>query len=651
MEYGFNPPSLSFNYLPFSGNIPNEQVIFALEFEMRNMQVLQKPDWIDIALDAVVFNEDEDKWTLPFVVSINPSYANTMQIGYHSGIVQLKGQAFTPITGWGNFTSVNLPITLRVLEYTPLTISPSLFYFSHIQGDPNPPARYFQLNTSGSWSITPDQSWLTFSQNNGTGNSNIALFIDTATLPIGQSYAQFLVDDGSTQKFGQVYVSVSGTSTDDYTIVNPIALEFSETYGIVPTDVRNFTIDSTLACTIAVDVPWLALSDDEAPIGLTTITASTQDTQAIGIGVYPGKITITTTEGEFFVDVLLIIVAKQFPDIKTNGFYYADDRNRIALTSSAANYEGVINIKAQGPGFGLKNYTREIPYYRNILSTVVGLETAILLQKAIMPPLATLFYKAITPVRYDYRIHARPLIGPAPATKFLNIENVHFINGKKPVTDSESESDILTYIPENLVVPMDGYIAFSVRQPSGISQCTIIRTRADAEIPPVTFNVAVPDTDIFTAIISIAQLDLIPGDKGIVTFGPLQIILGVKPTQLPTTQIIWENEWDLPEIYNCTGPVKITVNEDAETVVTSQDGMDYEKVIETKAPKDFVINTGNIYSVAEREFLATILKAKRIWVQIGTTRTEVINSTRNVDVFQTRDFVPELDLKFKSAAV
>src|SRR5690606_9872491 len=118
---------------------------------------------------------------------------------------------------------------------------------------------------------------------------------------------------------------------------------------------------------------------------------------------------------------------------------------------------------------------------------------------------------------------------------------------------------------------------------------------------------------------------------------------------LPTAQIIWENEWDLPEIYNCSGPIKITMDEDADTVVTSVDGKEYEKVIDAKKPLEFVINTGNIYNTTEREFLATILSAKRIWVQIGDSRTEVVNSTRNVDIFKTREFAPELDLKFKTA--
>ncbi len=653
MELGFNPVSLSFNYLPHSGVIPNEDEIFVMEQEMRNMYVFQKPDWINISLGAITQNEDE-QWQLTFNVSIKASVANNLPVGFHSGNVVLKGQAkYPPFNNWTNFTTNALPITLRVLQFTPLSISPSIFTIQHVNGDPNPPANYCRIETSSSWSIVPSENWLTFSQYNGTGSNNVALFVDTATLPIGLSTAQFLVDDGRTQKFGTVHVNVTGTSSEDYTIVNPIALEFSETYGVVPTDVRAFTIDTTLAATLAVDVPWLSLSHLSVPIGYTSVTASTQATQAMAVGTYPGKITVTTTEGVTIVDVLLIIVAKQFPDIKTNGFYFADDRNKIMLTSSTGNQQAVVTIKAQGPAFGVKNYVRKVPYYRNIASVVVGLETAILLQKAILPPLATVFYKAIEPVRYDFRIASQPLTGLPLNPHTTAIENTHFINGTTPPEDLSSEvsGNILTYLPSKITVPADGFLAFSVRSTATIATCKIVKIQEASDVPPINIPVSVPATDIYTAIFSVAQLNLVAGDRALFTFGFFEFEIQIKPTQLATTQIIWENEWDLPEIYNCTGPVEIAVLQDAETVTFSVDGQDYEKVIATKDPKEFSLNTGNIYTTAEREFLATLLKAKRVWVEINGTRTEVISSTRNIDTFKTREFTPTLTLKFKSAVV
>lgn len=649
MEIGFNPPSLSLNYLPFSGIVPNETVIVVPELPPASAPEIQsKPDWIDVIYDGVELDEDDEFVGFRLILSINTTVANNLAIGYHAGTLRTKIRG--PL---GFYQRYSLPITLRVLQYIPLTISPSVFNYTHILGDPNPPARYCQIATSGSWSITPDQTWLTFSQYNGTGNATVALFVDTSSLPIGQSSAQFLVDDGRTQKFGKVFVSVSGTSTDDYTVINPIALEFSETYGVAPADIRSFTIDSSLASTIAVDVPWINLSTASAPIGLTTITANTQATEAIAVGAYPGKITVTTTEGEFFVDLLLIIVAKQFPDVKTHGFYYADDRNRITLTSSAVFQELLLNIKAQGPGFGLKNYLRKVPYFRNIISTVVGLETAILLQKAIIPPLATLFYKAISPVRYDFRLSNRSLSGGTPFNDPILIENTHFINGTTPPSVSTLiAGDILTYIPKKITVPSNAFLAFSIRTKASVATCRIDKFQDSLGVnPPVFLPVSVPDTDIYTGIISVEQLNLAPGDRAIITFSLLSFEIVIKPTQLPTAQIIWENEWDLPEIFNCTGPIVLTTNEDTETVVNAVDGKEYEKVISAKVPKEFKINTGNIYSVQEREFLATILKAKRIWVQIGDSRTEVVNATRNVETFKTRDFTPDLDLKFKTAVV
>ena len=647
MEPGFNPPSLNFNYLPHSGIVPNETVILVPAFIPDAFPaVIGKPDWLDVIYSGEERDSNNELVGFRYIISVKPSVADILGLGYFQGAVLMRYKQ-----GLFNIKIEILPVLLRVLNYTQLAISPRSFTIAYNQGDTAPTARYMNIVASGPWSIAPNQNWLTFSSFNGSGNANVALYVDVAGLPLGTSHARFLVDDGRTQVTGDVFVIVTGETTEEYVIVNPIALEFSETRNQAPTDIRQFTIDSTIESTITTDVPWLALSQTAVDAGYSTITASTQNTQSLLVGMYPATITVSSAIGEKYIDVLLVISEKQFNNLINNGFYYAKDRNKLTGASSVQNAEVIINIKAQGESFGIKNYLRKIPYYRNILSTVIGLETDILLSPSELPPLETLFYKHISPVRYDLRISNRSLT-TGFTENVATIENLNFINGKTPPSSSESEInlDVLTYLPPKFTAPLDGVIAFSIRTLTPPS-CFVSIIRDGAVIVLPTIPVSVPNTNIYTGFISLKNYSLKVADRFIVKFGLFQVEAQIKPTELPTAQIIWENEWDCPEIFNASGIVQISLNDGSKTVVTSRDGKEYEKVIEAKSSKSFSITTGNLYSNAELEFLATIMDAKRIWIQIGKTRTPVIHNIRNAEIFKTRDFLPELDLKFKSAEV
>ncbi len=656
MNEGFDPLSLSFNYQPHSGNIPNELVVFGDTGLMSDIQIDAAPDWVNVILGDSGYDEESELFFQKFIISVKPEVANNLPVGYHAADFRFKCRMQRPPLYFpGDFTSQNLRIVLRVLQYTRLNISPSIFSYTHEMGSPNPEARYMQIETSNAWSIIPNQTWLSFSATNGTGSATIGVFVDKALLPIGRSVGRFLVDDGRTQIEGFVFVTLTGDDQNQYVIVNPASLEFSETYGRPATDVRSFTIDATEEATITADVPWLNISAASAPIGFSTISVNTQDTAILAIGAYPATITISNSLGEKFIDVLLIISKKQSQTLISNGFYFAEDRNRLTLNSEMPNAEAIINIKAQGEAFGLKNYSKKVPFYRNILSAVVGLETDILLKPAALPPLETIFYKHISPVRYDFRVAIKRMDNQPMPSNLVTIGNVQFINGRTPKASTlsgptQAASVTLSYLPKKVTVPADGVLALNIYNKTASPTCKITKINQGL-ISLISLPVNVPETNIYTAIIALKNYNFIPGNDAVILFGSQKTEIQIKPTQHPTASIIWENEWNLPEIYNTTGPISITMNDGSKTVINSRDGQDFEKVIETKQPKSFSINTGNIYSTAEREHLATLLSGKRIWVQIGKNRYEVVHAIRNIEMFKTRDFVKDFDLKFKSAVV
>src|SRR5690554_2989561 len=110
----FTPPSSSFNYLPFSGVIPNEPVVFDLSDDFYLNRVIVYGDWLNVITGEKVFNEDTERWEQHFVVTIKPQVANNLPEGYHEA--DFAVEIFT-----GPFPDVfTYHVILRILPYTAL---------------------------------------------------------------------------------------------------------------------------------------------------------------------------------------------------------------------------------------------------------------------------------------------------------------------------------------------------------------------------------------------------------------------------------------------------------------------------------------------------------------------------------------------------
>ncbi|MBT0607662.1 hypothetical protein [Aequorivita echinoideorum] len=653
---GFQPPSLSLNYLPFSGNIPNEEVLLLPEFvPWSQVQIIGKPDWLDVIfIDYAYDEEDEDQIIgLRYTIAIKPQAANQLPVGYHTGNITLRVKR--PFV----FQDRNyiLPVTLRILQYVQLAISPVIWQVNYTQGNTPPSGNFFQVSASRPWSITSNQTYLTFSQTNGVGTAQVAAYVDVNAVPLGTHIAQFLVDDGANTVTGTVVIKIFGDGPNDYVVVNPAGLEFSETYHLNPTDVRTFTVDSSVDNVVSTNVGWLEFSETDLDAGFSTVSVRTINTQTLDLGAYPATISISNPEtGTRTIDVILLIVAKQLPGLVNGGFYYSEDRNKLSMNNSAANQQATLAIKATGK-FGIKNYVKRVPYYQNLMQSVIGLETKILLTQELIPVLnSSIFYVPIKPVRYDIRLNNVAILGLNNLAQTISsgnqFQNLRFINGRNPVNGKAEKAFFtrLTYLPEKIEVAADGWLAISMRYIGAVSnfKANLIVGNNVAEPIPTIWPVNLSNTEIYTALIKVSELNAVPGNRYLLEFEKMKTEIQIKHSQMPTTQIIWENEWDCPEIFNCTGPLEITNDDGSTTTTLTREGQDYEKTIEIKRPKSFSINTGNIYQ-AERDFLGTIMHAKRIWIQIGKDRFEVIRNFRNVDIFKTREFVTDFTLKFKAA--
>jgi len=642
---GINTSIISMNYLKFSGSIPSQTIEVSFigdnsQITRNSYKVWSKPAWIKIILTDVIDQEGAPGKIerLIYKVAVDPVYADNLAIGYYQeqASIYFKYQIDGPNNDGYKIETFN--INLRVLENTPLSISNNNFTFNYKIGDPAPAGQFFTLFTSGSWSIAADKAFVNFSQVNGTGQTIITLNVDVTGLPSGLHTAIFQVDDGNSQKTGYVYLIISGSGdVEDYLNVSPSIIEFSETLEQASTSVGLVKIDSSLAVTIETDATWLLLSAASAAAGLSEININTQNTELLQIGGYPAEIRVISNYTVRLISVFLQVVEITSTGIENNGFYFAEDRNTLKLTTGNINTEAVLNFITSGT-LEMKRYTREVPFYRNFASIIIGLETNLFLKPQAIPQvLDSQGFAPVKPIRIDFSVYDKSLENTSMVER-TGYSNLQFLNGNTP-----KEVDILTKLPKKITVPADGKISFSFK--SAIAITEIILTGSVNQNIQVDFQGA----QINAAIIDLKPFNLVAGNSVTISCGPVTIQVFIKPTQTPTSQLIWLNEWDCPEIMNLSGNVLAVWEDDSTTSVNNRAGKDYTSIIETKKPKKYKLNTGNIYSELEVEFLADILSSKQMWLQFGTERVEVIKTFREIAISETRRSSMDFNLTFDSA--
>ncbi|MCT8340479.1 hypothetical protein MG296_10475 [Flavobacteriaceae bacterium TK19130] len=656
----FTPPSLFFNYYPNSGVVPNSDLLlegFPSTTIPESIQVHSQPDWMNTILQEVIMNEENTDQieSASFIAAVVSNSANNLPIGIHEGVIKIEykfGQLF-PFTAY-----VDLQVIIRVFEYQQLNVTPSSFSYNLNVGDANPPASYFVINTNNNWSISPSETWLSFSQTNGTGQTQVSLFVDISGLAAGSHTANFLVNDGDSTKLCTVYVILQGDSNTDNLTVTPNILSFSEVEATAPQDEKVLNIDTTEPANLSASVGWLSFLPTTTPTGYSTVAVSTVNTQILSEGTYPATITVQTASYTKIVNVVLFVTKKQNGNLISKGFYFSGDRNKLILTNPTPNAVANLNIQANGP-LGYKIYNRRISYFQNLIDVIIGRETEKLLRPEPIPEiLATQLFIPVKPVRYDITVDSSISAGASNSLStntLKNFEGLLFINGRKPdplgPTLGGTASELkykLCQIPESITIPKDGCIVLSVRDksPTSVKQVTTPTQTHYVNFQSGLSNAA---PEVFSMIVNVGDYTLSEGQEISLTFGFLKVKARIKNTVHPTTRIIWQNEWDCPEVFCCTGPVTIEEEGDERKVTLAKEGKEYVKITNIKEPQAFEVNTGNLYGEDELKWLSSLVRAKRIWLEIGKQRYEVTRNFRGLPSKLTRAFTNGIDLKFDSA--
>lgn len=599
-----------------------------------------KPKWLNVVfVKKQGYNNGAgvpDRVT--YKITVNESVARTMGTGNYSGRVVFLHKRLS-----GRLSREGLSYTLEIQETVVLKVTPNPLEFNTYNiGESIPPPKFLNITTENSWKAHTTESWIILESTSGTGNGSVEVNVDPTGLTPGNYTGKIIIDDGVSPTFEvNVVLPVMGEiEPEEYLNITPSAFDLSEIFQEPPTKNKTIKIDSSESFTLTDNVGWLSYSAMSGGEGITSIVASTVNTETLPIGTYPGTITIKTNSNIKTVSVLLRITLAEFSGIVSNGFYYADDRNKLVITNAQDNSEVLINFTTEASSGFIRPYSKKAPYIENIATIEMGLETNRLLRpNPFLSSLNTRVFVPVAPLKMGFTVYDK-IIGQSPLTKRSDFSNVQFINGRTPKIQ-----DRLTYIPNKITTVKDGLISFSFKSDS-IPDTIEITGAVTTSLPLSGLS-----GNLFTCLIDLSDFTMNIGDKIKISCGPIEVDVQIKPNDYTRRRLIWLNEWQMPESFDFTGYFEIENPREVEETTIDREGQDYTKIIDISEPEEYSINTGNLYSQDELDWLMTILRSKLIYLEIEGEMIEVVCTTKKLSRFQTREFNKSYTFSFKKASI
>lgn len=572
-----------------------------------------------------------------YQVTLDPQYADQLAPGTHTATVDLV--YFADADPNKPFRGERIRVTLEVIDSVKLTLSKKAYNFSYTIGQPAPATQPLGITSENAWTVVADQPWVTLSQNTGNASLSINLGVNVTGLAVGVHEANFLVDDGNSIEQGTVTLVVTGASdTGDYLNISRTTLSFSEIFQQAPTRTATFSVETSLAATISSLASWLSFSQTALAAGTHEITVSTAATEALALGSYTSKIKIESGYSTRSIDVLLRIVENDTTGIVSGELYFAKDRNTLVLGSSLPNAEALLDITSVASG-KTKTYNRRLPFFNNVAEAIIGLETSALLKPENLPLVfGSGAFIPVKPLLMDITVFDK-LINSTSVTERQSFAQLRFLNGASPAVEN-----VLSLLPNKITVPKDALICFSFYSEDPISSISVTGDVTDSIV------ISPMPTYIYSCVVNLANYVLAAGDQVMLSAGPVSVTVHIKPTQLPTTRLVYLNEWDCPEVLNLDGTVELIDEDDSTEVTVYKAGKEISTIMEVKDARSFRVGTGNIYSAAEVKWLAGLLRSRKSWLEIAGERIEVVRTMRSLSVSKTREHSRSFVLNFDAAA-
>lgn len=655
-----SPSTVNFNYTQQSGIIPSQTGSVYLQSLVVASVSFTKPSWLTVILTNI--NAQSSGSTVDFITKVNSSGANVLPEGSHTAQVTLNITYDTPFGSQGT-TQRSYTVNIDVTAPLVLKIDPQVINKNAEFGAGNPSAVPLSITTENNWSIVTDANWLSVSNSNGNGSDTVNVLFNIDGLSVGSYTGNILVDDGINTKTAVVNLIISSSSSQQFVIVDPDIIEVSENQGQTSQSTGQFILENTLDVDVSTLDSWIDVTATQYTPGIHAISFSIQNTASFNLGSYIGSIQFSSAIGITNVTILLKILNEGASGITSNATYFAKDYNTLNLRNAQSNAEVVLKHRVETTD-GVKIYKRKLPYFKNKIRAEIGLETINLLKPAPITDIDTnRLYRPFIPLKYKIEVFNK-LIGESNLQLNNTLDDMVFINGRTPedVFTNFDLSDVITssttvnakrlsHLPKRVYVHNNSYLSFSFYRSSPLNAINITigsvtdTINLSSAIPSATIN------NLYTVFINLNNYDLKDGDLVNIDGGIIECTAFIKKPQAESVQLIWQNQWDMPEVFNCTGTFTIDDTSDSETAEYVKDNKEITEEFAFKPAKDFEVNTGDIYTQEEVDQLKTILSGRNIRIKHGDNIYKVVKRFTKLESFETRKFMGAFSLKFESAEV
>ena len=174
-------------------------------------------------------------------------------------------------------TPVSIPVTFTVTAPAPtLTVSPTSFTLTGMQGGTNPASQAVTVNANGNWTASSSVPWLTLIPLSGNGNGSIATQVALSSAAVGTNNATITVTSGGVTRTISVALTVSAASLT----ASPNSVTYTATQGAANPSAKTIAISSNGTWTVSDGASWLSLSPTSGSNN-GTVTASVNTATAI----------------------------------------------------------------------------------------------------------------------------------------------------------------------------------------------------------------------------------------------------------------------------------------------------------------------------------------------------------------------------------
>jgi hypothetical protein len=573
-----------------------------------------------------------------FTVSVNLTYASTMQPGDYNFFIRVRY-----VFALGATNSPWYEIMLNVGDYVPLTVAPSSLTFSHNLGQANPQPLSLSINTENVWTASASETWVSLSQTNGQGDASIVVTVDPTGLLIGQYSAVITVQDSQTERQITVFLGVAQANDQaNFLFITPYGMEFISEIGEPNTTTQELTIEASDNWTAEINDAWLNLSATSGTAGVTVLDVSVDSAALTNTEVpYLTELRFVMGNRANSIYIRLFILNPQTEGIESEALYFSDDRNYFNVTSTLPNMflylEGIISNSIQNEIYKLR-----APFQNGLASVLFGMETNVLL---IAPPPSANFITRIknniSPVNISFSAYNKQRFNGSSLI-IDSFSNVRFLTGKTPEVANK-----LNYAPSHIFVTKDAKISLSCLSTEGINNIEVTGDHTATYTTVIDSGLLV-----YNAIVDLAPMQLQVGDNITIAFGPISLDVTIKPKGLEQHIIAFMNEWREFEFFEFTGSLKLDNKPSIESTEVQQEAQTHTKVVDIKSSKDYSIETGQIYSQEEIDWLHRLIEhSRRTFIYREGKFNEIVLSSNSLNQYTTRTAFNSFKLKFKSAIV